>query len=207
MKLIKHNIRDRAVSPLIGVILMVGITVILSATVGTFVLDIGTTPNDSPPKIAFDVEQGEIHTKATGGNEANLRSVNITLIGGESPRISSLNVTVNGEQAYDIKRNAHRKSNSDSEKFPFEEMGDTFSVGETVRIVHKHHQAFADDRTTAYKNRQGYSNSDDANPSRAKLYPNNHHSDEVQLEPGDIIRITYQSADGTAQILYEYEVR
>ena len=37
----QHNADDRAVSPVIGVILMVAITVILAAVIGTFVLGLG----------------------------------------------------------------------------------------------------------------------------------------------------------------------
>lgn|GEM_PF-665379 len=44
---------DRAVSPVIGVILMVAITVILAAVIAAFVLDIG--PGDNDPTAAVDV--------------------------------------------------------------------------------------------------------------------------------------------------------
>ncbi|PSP81540.1 type IV pilin [Halobacteriales archaeon QS_1_68_20] len=39
---------DRAVSPVIGVILMVAITVILAAVIGTFVLDLGDSVDQNP---------------------------------------------------------------------------------------------------------------------------------------------------------------
>lgn len=44
---------DRAVSPVIGVILMVAITVILAAVIAAFVLGIGI--DDEPPRAALDV--------------------------------------------------------------------------------------------------------------------------------------------------------
>jgi len=47
---------DRAVSPVIGVILMVAITVILAAVIGTFVLGLGDQVQDAPPNANFDVE-------------------------------------------------------------------------------------------------------------------------------------------------------
>jgi len=43
---------ERAVSPVIGVILMVAITVILAAVIAAFVLDIG--PGDTDPSATFD---------------------------------------------------------------------------------------------------------------------------------------------------------
>lgn len=44
---------DRAVSPVIGVILMVAITVILAAVIGTFVLDLGQSAGESTPQASF----------------------------------------------------------------------------------------------------------------------------------------------------------
>ena len=47
---------DRAVSPVIGVILMVAITVILAAVIGTFVLDLGQSAGNSAPSASLTVE-------------------------------------------------------------------------------------------------------------------------------------------------------
>ncbi|GAB3412565.1 hypothetical protein GCM10027435_05420 [Haloparvum alkalitolerans] len=44
---------DRAVSPVIGVILMVAITVILAAVIGTFVLGLGDSVQQSSPSASF----------------------------------------------------------------------------------------------------------------------------------------------------------
>jgi len=46
---------DRAVSPVIGVILMVAITVILAAVIGTFVLGLGDQVSESAPQASFDM--------------------------------------------------------------------------------------------------------------------------------------------------------
>lgn len=45
---------DRAVSPVIGVILMVAITVILAAVIASFVLGLGDQADDVSPSIVFD---------------------------------------------------------------------------------------------------------------------------------------------------------
>jgi len=45
---------ERAVSPVIGVILMVSITVILAAVIGTFVLGLGTQVQQSAPTANFE---------------------------------------------------------------------------------------------------------------------------------------------------------
>ncbi len=44
---------DRAVSPVIGVILMVAITVILAAVIGTFVLGLGDQVQNTTPQASF----------------------------------------------------------------------------------------------------------------------------------------------------------
>ena len=59
---------ERAVSPVIGVILMVAITVILAAVIAAFVLDIG--PGDSTITAAADVSdngEDEIYVEITSG--------------------------------------------------------------------------------------------------------------------------------------------
>lgn len=57
------NTDDRAVSPVIGVILMVAITVILAAVIGTFVLGLGDSLNDSTPQAQINIAD---NTAVTG---------------------------------------------------------------------------------------------------------------------------------------------
>jgi len=47
---------DKGVSPVIGVILMVAITVILAAVIGTFVLGLGDQVQDTAPQASFTFE-------------------------------------------------------------------------------------------------------------------------------------------------------
>ena len=61
---------DRAVSPVIGVILMVAITVILAAVIGTFVLGLGDSLGDSQPTAQLDVTvDGSTVTVEHGGGD------------------------------------------------------------------------------------------------------------------------------------------
>lgn len=46
---------DRAVSPVVGVVLMVAITVVLSASVGAFVINMGSTIGRTPPQATLNV--------------------------------------------------------------------------------------------------------------------------------------------------------
>jgi flagellin-like protein len=79
------NSDDRAVSPVIGVILMVAITVILAAVIGTFVLGLGDQLGDTAPQASFDIE-------------SNSSSVNITKTGGQSIPIDDIAVSVDGNR-------------------------------------------------------------------------------------------------------------
>ena len=70
---------ERAVSPVIGVILMVAITVVLAAVVGTYVLDlsenVGTTPQ---AKFDFDYRGGTLTVTHGGGDPISAAELNVT---------------------------------------------------------------------------------------------------------------------------------
>jgi len=62
MKLKQFFTDDDAVSPVIGVILMVAITVILAAVIASFVLGLGQSTGDTAPSITFsdDFDDGSL---------------------------------------------------------------------------------------------------------------------------------------------------
>ncbi|MFB6301344.1 MAG: type IV pilin [Haloferacaceae archaeon] len=71
MKLRQFLTDDRAVSPVIGVILMVAITVILAAVIGTFVLGLGQNVQSTPQAsfaFDFDASDNEVNVTHTGGD-------------------------------------------------------------------------------------------------------------------------------------------
>lgn len=78
---------DRAVSPVIGVILMVAITVILAAVIGTFVLGLGDQLGDTAPQASYTID---------GNNSA---VVNVTKTGGQTLDSGDLTLSVDGERA------------------------------------------------------------------------------------------------------------
>ena len=80
---------DTAVSPVIGVILMVAITVILAAVIGTMVLGLTGNVNQTAPQASFTFSQ----TPNGGGSGYN---VTIDDNGGDSIPINNINVTVGG---------------------------------------------------------------------------------------------------------------
>lgn len=83
----KLHTDDSAVSPVIGVILMVAITVILAAVIGTFVLGLGDSVGNSAPQAQFDFEYA--------GN-APTKWVNITHQGGDPVKNSTIEVVIGG---------------------------------------------------------------------------------------------------------------
>jgi flagellin-like protein len=84
---------NRAVSPVIGVILMVAITVILAAVIGAFVLEIGDQ-QETAPNASFDAEQRTVFYNE--GLKANFSTVTFSHAGGEVVSISQVQVAVEG---------------------------------------------------------------------------------------------------------------
>ena len=74
---------DSAVSPVIGVILMVAITVILAAVIGSFVLNLGGSLNDSAPQASFGFDF----------NTTSADNVTVTHQSGDTIDAERLNVT------------------------------------------------------------------------------------------------------------------
>ena len=82
---------DRAVSPVIGVILMVAITVILAAVIGTFVLGLGDQVSQSAPQAQFTFE-------FTDG--ASNETISVTHDGGDAVEADQLSINVAGTEIW-----------------------------------------------------------------------------------------------------------
>ncbi|MUV58386.1 type IV pilin [Halogeometricum sp. CBA1124] len=84
MKLKQLFTDDSAVSPVIGVILMVAITVILAAVIGTFVLNLGGSVSQTTPQASFGFDyasdgQSFLVTHETGDTiDLTSATVNVT---------------------------------------------------------------------------------------------------------------------------------
>jgi flagellin-like protein len=96
MKLKELLTDDDAVSPVIGVILMVAITVILAAVIATFVLGLGDQVSNTAPQASFSFDwDGE------GGTEDTL---NVTHDGGDT--VKAKNLYVRGDAGTDSSRSS-----------------------------------------------------------------------------------------------------
>ncbi|WP_323190660.1 type IV pilin N-terminal domain-containing protein [Halostella sp. PRR32] len=89
---------DDAVSPVIGVILMVAITVILAAVIGAFVLDLGGSQESAPQASwSFDYDAG-----GDGAYDSSLDdTVTISHDGGDDIDNSTLSFSVGGTNTAD----------------------------------------------------------------------------------------------------------
>jgi flagellin-like protein len=105
---------DKAVSPVIGVILMVAITVILAAVIGSFVLNLGGSLQQSAPQASFDFDYD------------NSTAVTVTHATGDTISEGSVNIvdSSGGSTNWDLDISA-----GDSQ------FHDDFSSGDTVRVV------------------------------------------------------------------------
>ncbi|MFC7175839.1 type IV pilin N-terminal domain-containing protein [Halosegnis marinus] len=86
---------EDAVSPVIGVILMVAITVILAAVIGTFVLGLGDQVQSSAPNANFQFQYEDTNLNGTATIETT-----VTHNGGQDVDSSAVEVQIGGETAY-----------------------------------------------------------------------------------------------------------
>lgn len=72
---------DRAVSPVIGIVLMVAITVVLAAVAGSFALGVGQSTGDAPPNVAFEFSYDDGATAGFSGSSDD--EITIDVVGGD----------------------------------------------------------------------------------------------------------------------------
>jgi flagellin-like protein len=131
MKLTNLFQDDEAVSPVIGVILMVAITVILAAVIGTFVLGLGDQVSDSAPQASFSFDQSSSDYEDSSSNTATLKGVEVTHDGGDAIAQSNLEILVNGNPGVDV-TDAGSSSDDDS-SVPWSGSGD-LTAGASTEI-------------------------------------------------------------------------
>jgi flagellin-like protein len=108
---------NRAVSPVIGVILMVAITVILAAVIGTFVLGLGDNVQ-SAPQASFNFDLNDDPGSDPSGY------LNISHRGGDTIDNSTIEIRTNGT---DI-------TNSDTDTKILSGPGDEIGAGDTIVV-------------------------------------------------------------------------
>ena len=219
---------DSGVSPVIGVILMVAVTVIIAAVIGSTALGLGNQISESPPQASFDVEQhDESYTfeydDGKKGPAAPLL-LEVTHVGGENIEYENIKVTVDGEPTYavgpvgDPQNTDHRTSikpwqtdlNNDEEKSKIS-AGDTTYIYWATSWLKNNHQALAEDPLNEPTRPCGIligeidgdhgiicSNEMGNNPLWNTV--------GTEIEPGATLKVVWESGD-QSQTLYEYEVQ
>ncbi|MFC6754340.1 type IV pilin [Halorubrum tibetense] len=131
------NSENRAVSPVIGVILMVAITVILAAVIGTFVLGLGDSLGDSQPSaqlsVDFDTDDDDIIIEHNGGDRIDSDTLTVIV----TNTTSGESVEGDVEEPFSV---------GNSVTGDFDGTGDT-PENVRVRIVHNPSNSFLLDRT------------------------------------------------------------
>jgi flagellin-like protein len=190
---VKKFISDRsAVSPVIGVILMVAITVILAAVIGTFVLGLGDQVQTTSPQASIEASQNTVTYEDSGGATYGAKTVTLSHSGGDSITKSQVEVTVNGNPAFGL---ATTGTGSDPNvKQLFSGSGD-ISAGSSARV------AFFDSNTGGGND---YTSTSSIGVSAGSGFAP---SDADKLESGDTVRVQWTSDSGeTSAVLKSYEV-
>ncbi|OYR51581.1 type IV pilin [Halorubrum sp. Ea8] len=150
------NSDDRAVSPVIGVILMVAITVILAAVIGTFVLGLGDSLGDSQPTAQLDAEITDIGADDTA---------NLTIEHGGGDRIDAgaMRIVVSNSSGTEVTSSgeftgAFTVGDIESGEFNTTASGSSGDI--RIRIIHQPSDSILLDQTVQVDEFDGVSGSD-----------------------------------------------
>jgi len=192
---------DRAVSPVIGVILMVAITVILAAVIGTFVLGLGDQVQNTTPRasIGFDSGTTQIEDYAGAQSPISTTSVTVTHESGDTLDASNIDVTVDGKTAYGI-----QNEDGDARVDEVKQLWDSgeISAGSSITIV-----AASSD----YVNPSNDNSYDVKTGGTFALYNETGTSEitaDVAISSGETIRVIYNSPDSdSTSTLAKFEIQ
>jgi len=126
MDLKKLFTEDRGVSPVIGVILMVAITVILAAVIGAFVLGLGDQASSSAPQASFSFDYDPAGDDGDG-------NVTVTHEGGATIPDGQLTLTASGDD-WDHEREWEGDASAGSSEF-INSSTNGYEEGDTVRVI------------------------------------------------------------------------
>lgn len=179
---------EEAVSPVIGVILMVAITVILAAVIGAFVIGIGDDQS-TVPQASWDTSQStETYEEINDlDNEvASTKVVEVSHQSGASIDHSNIEVTVNGEAAFELEDSEGAEATS-----IFDDGEVTAGNSATIAVYGPSEDV--EDEEIVVNDDEDF---DISSPSEAN-----------KLESGDTVRVVWTSDDGAdSSVLHDYDV-
>jgi len=171
---------DRAVSPVIGVILMVAITVILAAVIGTFVLGLGDQVQSTTPQASFGFDQSNETFQDSGGNDVEAETLTITHETGDTISESNLKVTVGGDTAFAV-------DESNQETDGVWDNGNDVSAGSSVRVVGYTDADTVDDETLNTGSAPDWTSAGEITDPADESWN--------AIAPGDTVRVVYNNPD------------
>jgi flagellin-like protein len=136
---------EGAVSPVIGVILMVAITVILAAVIGTFVLGLGDQIKTTTPSSSFSIStEDDVNAPdqtATGDTEWD--NMTVSHVGGDGIKSSAVNLTATADYNFvdskggDLQADVGSANSSKTFDVLLEDLdsSDKVSAGDTVYVA------------------------------------------------------------------------
>jgi flagellin-like protein len=137
---------DDAVSPVIGVILMVAITVILAAVIATFVLGLGEQVSQTSPNASFTFDYNETTSGSDSfGDSPTSGILTITHAGGPNINAEQLSVSGNSPGSTDGEWAA------DTSNDPKYSSGDEISAGNSIEVA----VASGDTVSVTWENEEG----------------------------------------------------
>lgn len=142
---------DTGVSPVIGVILMVAVTVIIAAVIGSSVLGLSESVSETPPTAQFEAENLGSETYGDPYNTAYTHTypnvIEVTHNGGEDIDPSNIKITVDGEEAYGFAMIDQSTTLGQAADY-HDEVGEPFqytdsiSSGDSVKLRFTHPESF-----------------------------------------------------------------
>jgi len=210
------------VSPVIGVILMVAVTVIIAAVIGSTALGLGDSVSETPPQAQFEVEQDVRDIDTNGGTLSDAHLLRLTHTSGENIDPDEIKVTVNGYPAYgvvfkesgssDLIKNPEYYGSGQYEAIvrPFDNY-DLISAGDEFTLLF-----YGDDVNQWINNNEPLSEGKLSVPFNSNhfLYQTvdggeyrsqDDYRNDLRFEGGDTLRIIWESGD-SSQMLFEDEV-
>lgn len=173
---------DNAASSVIGVVLLVAITVILAAVVGSFALGLGNQVKETTqttPQASFGFDQDTV----TYGAGVEAETVAVAHDSGETISESDIQITVAGNPAFDV--------NSSNTTVGLWTGNSDVSAGDSVRVV------------GYFEGSGSYTGKDLDWETDGTLDDSNY----TEIESGDTIRVVYESPDSdTSVTLAKHEV-
>jgi len=204
---------DRSVSSVVSVILIVAMTVILSATVAGLALGITESISADVPVASFSAEQDTKRLEAKYDHAGDFYVLEISYTNGEPIPEDQLSVQVNGRQAWGVNTVTTFRGPTSEASTLLSDSSSSFRPGETLTVVH------TDDPSITISNGDPYIINVDDNPDNPvdgendpeenRLFhsPNHPGGPQLQLEPGDRITIYWESERGDeTAVLFEREI-